>query len=319
MSVAGFVTEGPLLLAAPVAAAAGLISFLSPCVLPLVPGYLSYVAGLSGRDLERSAEPVRAKQPVAASAGPVDVVPAATPAQPAGSDTSGADASGAGPSGTGSSDADPSGASPSRPGRSRPATAVRGRVVAGAALFVLGFTAVFVSYGVLFGSLGDGLRRHQRGVEQVLGLLTIVLGLAFAGIFSRLPIANREWRIHRLPARGLLGAPLLGVLFGVGWTPCIGPTLVAVQGLALNSATAARGAALSAAYCIGLGVPFLLVAVAVRRGLGALAAVRRHTRLVTMIGGVLLVVVGVLEFTGAWNDVIIWLRDTLPGFGESPL
>jgi len=299
MSVAGFVTEGPLLLAAPVAAAAGLISFLSPCVLPLVPGYLSYVAGLSGRDLERSPEPVRTAQPVAAGSGAPEPTPSPVPAQPTGSDPPGTEAA--------------------RTDRPRPATAVRGRVVAGAALFVLGFTAVFVSYGVLFGSLGDGLRRHQRGVEQVLGLLTIVLGLAFAGIFSRLPIANREWRIHRLPARGLLGAPLLGVLFGVGWTPCIGPTLVAVQGLALNSATATRGAALSAAYCIGLGVPFLLVAVAVRHGLGALAAVRRHTRLVTVIGGVLLVVVGVLEFTGTWNDVIIWLRDTLPGFGESPL
>jgi cytochrome c-type biogenesis protein len=196
---------------------------------------------------------------------------------------------------------------------------VRSRVVAGAAVFVLGFTVVFVSYGVLFGALGDALRRHQRGIEQVLGALTIVLGLAFAGVFSRLSLANREWRIHRLPARGLVGAPLLGMLFGVGWTPCIGPTLLAVQGLALNSATAGRGAALSVAYCIGLGVPFLLVAVAVRGGLGAIAVVRRHTRAVTIIGGLLLVAVGVLELTGTWNDLIIWLRDNLPGFGEAPL
>jgi cytochrome c-type biogenesis protein len=109
------------------------------------------------------------------------------------------------------------------------------------------------------------------------------------------------------------------MLFGVGWTPCIGPTLLAVQGLALNSATAGRGAALSVAYCIGLGVPFLLVAVAVRGGLGAIAVVRRHTRAVTIIGGLLLVAVGVLELTGTWNDLIIWLRDNLPGFGEAPL
>jgi cytochrome c-type biogenesis protein len=260
---------------------AGLVSFLSPCVLPLVPGYLSYVAGLSGRDLEDSVAP------------------------PAGSAADHLAASGGGT------------ATLVRPAPSRPV--VRGRVVAGAALFVAGFTAVFVSYGVLFGALGDNLRQHQRGIEQVLGALTVLLGLAFAGLFARLPIANREWRLHRMPARGLAGAPLLGVLFGVGWTPCIGPTLVAVQGLALNSATAGRGATLSVAYCVGLGLPFLLVAVAVRRGLGALAAVRRHTRLVTIVGGLLLVVVGLLEFTGAWNDTVIALRDVLPGYGEAPL
>jgi cytochrome c-type biogenesis protein len=192
-------------------------------------------------------------------------------------------------------------------------------VVAGAALFVLGFTAVFVAYGALFGTIGSTLRQHQRGIEQVLGAVTVVLGLAFAGVFARLSVANREWRLHRLPARGLVGAPLLGVLFGIGWTPCIGPTLVAVQGLAINSATAGRGATLSAAYCIGLGVPFLVVAVAVRRGLGALAVVRRHTRVVTVAGGLLLVVVGLLEFTGAWNDAIVHLQNSLPGFGETPL
>jgi cytochrome c-type biogenesis protein len=281
VSTAGFVTDGPLVLALPVAAAAGLVSFLSPCVLPLVPGYLSYVAGLTGRDLEQSAaSPVTTS--AAGSSGETDTLVRPAPAEP-----------------------------------SRPP--VRGRVVAGAALFVAGFTAVFVAYGALFGALGSGLRQHQRGIEQVLGALTVVLGLAFAGAFSRLSLANREWRLHRLPARGLLGAPLLGVLFGVGWTPCIGPTLVAVQGLALNSATAGRGATLSVAYCLGLGLPFLLVAVGVRRGLGALAAVRRHTRAVTVVGGVLLVAVGLLEFTGAWNDLIIWLRGVVPGFGESPL
>jgi cytochrome c-type biogenesis protein len=276
MSTAEFVSDGPLLLALPVAAAAGLISFLSPCVLPLVPGYLSYVAGLSGRELEDGA------------ARPVDAA-----AQGGGTTT-----------------------------LTRPETArrpVRGRVVAGAGLFVLGFTVVFVAYGALFGTLGSTLRIHQRGIEQVLGALTVVLGLAFAGVFAKLPLANREWRLHRMPARGLLGAPLLGVLFGVGWTPCIGPTLVAVQGLALNSATAGRGATLSAAYCLGLGVPFLLVAIGIRRGLGALAVVRRHTRAVTVVGGVLLVVVGLLEFTGTWNDLVLALRDLVPGFGETPL
>ena len=271
MSTAGFVTDGPLVLALPVAAAAGLVSFLSPCVLPLVPGYLSYVAGMTGRELEDSpARPV---------GGGTDTLVRTPPAR----------------------------------------TVVRGRVVAGAVLFVLGFTAVFVSYGTLFGTLGNGVRQHQRGIEQVLGAVTVVLGLTFAGAFSRLPIANREWRVHRLPARGLVGAPVLGVLFGVGWTPCIGPTLLAVQGLALNSATAGRGATLSAAYCLGLGVPFVAVAIAVRRGLGALAAVRRHTRAITLVGGLLLVAVGLLEFTGTWNDLVLWLRGVVPGFGETPL
>lgn len=290
MSTADFVTDGPLVLALPVAAAAGLVSFLSPCVLPLVPGYLSYVAGLTGRELEDGA----AHAPAARA-----------------DDDAAESAIGSGTGGT---------ATLTRPAvqtTARPA--VRGRVVAGAALFVLGFTAVFVAYGALFGTLGSTLRQHQRGIEQVLGALTIVLGLAFAGVFARLPLANREWRLHRLPARGLIGAPILGVLFGIGWTPCIGPTLVAVQGLALDSATAGRGAALSAAYCIGLGLPFLLVAVAIRRGLGALAAVRRHTRVVTTIGGLLLVAVGVLELTGTWNDLILHLRNVLPGFGETPL
>ncbi len=279
MSTAQFVTDGPLLLALPVAAAAGLVSFLSPCVLPLVPGYLSYVAGLSGRELEDGV-----------------TRPAPGPS-PAGGGT----------------------ATLTRPAPERTRQPVRGRVVAGAGLFVLGFTVVFVAYGALFGTLGSTLRIHQRGIEQVLGALTVVLGLAFAGVFAKLPLANREWRLHRMPAKGLLGAPLLGVLFGVGWTPCIGPTLVAVEGLALNSATAARGATLSAAYCLGLGVPFLLVAVGVRRGLGALAVVRRHTRVVTVVGGALLVVVGLLEFTGAWNDLVLALRDLVPGFGEAPL
>ncbi|MDQ1634794.1 MAG: cytochrome c-type biosis protein [Frankiaceae bacterium] len=277
MSTAAFVSDGPLLLALPVAAAAGLVSFLSPCVLPLVPGYLSYVAGLSGRELEEGVA-ARPAEVAAAGGGTATLVRPATVVQP-----------------------------------------VRGRVVAGAGLFVLGFTVVFVAYGALFGTLGNTLRIHQRGIEQVLGALTVVLGLAFAGVFSKLPLANREWRLHRMPARGLLGAPLLGVLFGVGWTPCIGPTLVAVQGLALNSATAARGATLSAAYCVGLGVPFLLVAIGIRRGLGALAVVRRHTRAVTMVGGVLLVAVGLLEFTGTWNDLVLALRDLVPGFGETPL
>jgi cytochrome c-type biogenesis protein len=277
VSAGTFVTDGPLILAVPVAALAGLVSFASPCVLPLVPGYLSYVAGLTGSELAETPprEPV---QVVAVAEGNTLVRVAA------------------------------------------PVTARRrSRVIAGALLFVLGFTVVFIAYGAAFGSLGTALRRHERGIEQVLGVITIVMGLAFAGVFSRFMVANRQWKPRWMPARGLAGAPLLGALFGIGWTPCLGPTLAAVQGLALNSATAGRGATLSAAYCIGLGVPFVLVAVGMRAGLGALAVVRRHTRGVMVVGGLLLIVTGLLEVTGEWNHLIIQLRAHLPGFSETPL
>lgn len=278
MSAGSFVTDGPLILAVPVAALAGLVSFASPCVLPLVPGYLSYVAGLTGSELAEK----------------VPATPAAQLEQVAEGDTL---------------------------VRVEAPTVVRrrSRVVAGALLFVLGFTVIFIAYGAAFGSLGTALRRHERGIEQVLGVVTIVMGLAFAGVFSRFMVANREWKPRWMPARGLAGAPLLGALFGLGWTPCLGPTLAAVQGLALNSATAGRGATLSAAYCLGLGIPFVLVAVGMRAGLGALAVVRRHTRVVMVIGGLLLIVTGLLEVTGEWNHLVIQLRAHLPGFSETPL
>jgi cytochrome c-type biogenesis protein len=281
VSAGTFVTDGPLILAVPVAALAGLVSFASPCVLPLVPGYLSYVAGLSGSELAEQSKPAAAAAEMAVADGDTLIRVAAPPA-----------------------------AKPRR---------VRTRVTAGALLFVLGFTLVFVAYGAAFGSLGTALRRHERGIEQVLGVVTIVLGLAFAGVFSKLMVANREWRVRWMPARGLAGAPLLGALFGIGWTPCLGPTLAAVQGLAISSATAGRGATLSAAYCVGLGVPFVLVAIGLRAGLGALAVVRRHTRAVMVIGGALLVITGLLEVTGEWNHLIIDLRQNLPGFQETPL
>jgi cytochrome c-type biogenesis protein len=280
MSIDSLVTSGPVLLAAPVAAAAGLLSFASPCVLPLVPGYLSYVAGMSG----------------------ADAVAAQEAAEPVADELSGEVAVGAG--GT---------AVLVRP-QVRVRAARRGRAVLGAVLFVLGFTVVFVSYGAAFGGIGKHLIRHQRGVDQVLGVVTIAMGLAFAGVFSRFSFANREWRWHRLPAPGLIGAPLLGVLFAIGWTPCIGPTLAAVNGLAFDSATAGRGAVLSATYSLGLGVPFVLVAIAVRRATGALTILRRHARTLMMIGGLLLVVVGVLEVTGAWNDAVLRLREIAPNY-----
>jgi cytochrome c-type biogenesis protein len=268
-SFARVVTDGPLLLAALVAAVAGLVSFLSPCVLPLVPGYLSYVTGLSGAEATRG-EP-------------------------------GADRT----------DPEGSGGVAVRTRRR-----LRNRTVLGAVLFVLGFTVVFVAYGVLFGRLGSLLLEHQQTLERVLGVVVILLGLAFLGVF---PGAMREFRIHRYPAAGLAGAPLLGVVFGLGWTPCIGPTLGAVQSLALSSAGAGRGAALSAAYCLGLGVPFVLVAVGARWAVGAVSAVRRHAALVTYVGGGLLVLLGLLLVTGLWSELTIQLTSRVgqSGIGTS--
>ena len=259
------VTDGPLLVALPVAAAAGLVSFLSPCVLPLVPGYLSYVTGLSGADLgDERPGPER----VEGAEGDLLV---RAPARPA---------------------------------------VVRSRVVAGSVLFVLGFSAVFVAGGALFGGLGGELLVHKAVVDRVLGVLTVVMGLAFLGL---LPGLQREVRVHRLPAAGLAGAPLLGVLFGVGWTPCLGPTLAAVQALAYTQASAGRGALLTAAYCAGLGVPFVLTGLAFRRALGAFAVVKRHYAVVMRVGGGLLVVVGLLLVSGLWETLMVSLRGLVSG------
>ena len=193
---------------------------------------------------------------------------------------------------------------------------VRSRTVLGAMLFVLGFTVVFVAYGVLFGRLGGLLIEHQRLLERILGVVVILLGLAFLGW---LPGVSRELRIHRFPSAGLIGAPLLGIVFGLGWTPCIGPTLGAVQSLALSTAGAGRGAALSAAYCIGLGVPFVLVAIGARWLVRSLAVVRRHADVVTYVGGGLLVVLGLLLVTGLWGEMTIELTSRVgqTGLGTS--
>jgi cytochrome c-type biogenesis protein len=240
------VTDGPLLVAAGVAALVGLIGFLSPCVLPLVPGYLSYVAGLSGSG---SAEVEHGQR----------------------------------------------------------------RMVSGALLFVLGFTAIFVAEGVLFGSLGAAIRDHSLAIERVLGIVTILMGVVFLGGIG---VLQREVRIHRLPRAGLAGAPLLGAAFGLAWAPCLTPTFSAVYSLAFQQATAGRGAFLMLCYCLGLGIPFVLVALGVGWVSGALGFVRRHARVVSQVGGVLLIVIGLLLVTGVWNHWMDALRTTVgPGAG----
>ncbi|MFB6888730.1 cytochrome c biogenesis CcdA family protein [Kitasatospora sp. NPDC056327] len=242
---------GALVLAVPVAMLGGLFSFLSPCVLPLVPGYLSYVTGFSAADL---------------------------------------------------AEAD---------GRKR------GRVLLGASLFVSGFTIVFVSTGALFGSFGYFFQEHQRIIQQASGIFSILMGLAFAGLLPK--FSQRELRIHRRPVVGLIGAPVLGLVFGVGWTPCLGPTLSAVQVLAMDQASAGRGALLSAAYCIGLGLPFLVTAIAFRGALGAFGWVKRNYVLVMRLGGSMLVIVGVLLLTGAWDHMVGMIRDWGGNFDQSGL
>jgi cytochrome c-type biogenesis protein len=187
----------------------------------------------------------------------------------------------------------------------------KSRMLLGSVLFVLGFSVVFVSFGAFFGGVGSVLLQYQDVITRVLGVMVIIMGLAFMGL---IPGLQREWRIHRLPDWGVAGAPMLGVLFGLGWTPCIGPTLAAVQTLAFTEASALRGALLSFVYCLGLGLPFVLLAVLFSRTARALAWVKGHYLLVMRIGGGMLVIVGVLLVTGVWTDFTIWLRTSVPTF-----
>jgi len=288
MSITQLVTSGPLLLALPVAAAAGAVTFLSPCCLPLVPGYLSFVTGMAG------------------AGGPSSpAAPASVPA-PSASGASAAGASAAGASAAGASTAGVAVAAP--PLAATAAVPPRGRVVAGTALFVLGFSVVFMAYGAALGGLGHLLTGHARVLTQVLGGLTILLGLLFAGAFDRFSFAGRIARPAARPKAGLAGAPLLGVMFGLGWTPCIGPTLTAVLALSASTGTVARGAVLAFVYALGLGVPFLLVSFGFQVAMRAFAFFRRHARLVTRIGGAMLICVGLLEVTGAWSTFMAWLQ-----------
>ena len=267
------VLDGPLLIAGLIALAAGALSFFSPCCLPLVPGYLGYVAGLAGED-------------AAASAGPTAGV-----SRSATQETS-------------------SEGSTSVATRSR----TRGRTVWGAVLFVAGFAVVFTSYGWLFGSFGAWLITYQETLIRVLGVITILVGLIFTGLLWRIPFAGRSFRLAYRPRAGLAGAPLVGVMFGIGWTPCIGPTLAAVLTLATSSAGAGRGAALSFAYSVGLGIPFILAAFSMQRFMGSVAWARRHAGGIMRTGGAMLIILGLLQLTGIWTALISRTQGLIAGW-----
>ncbi len=245
------IISGSLLLAIPVALLAGLVSFASPCVLPLVPAYLGYLGGMTG------------------AAGTREVgVPTEKP------------------------------------------TPERSRLMLGVSLFIAGFTAVYVVLGVLAGSLGGLLLEYQDTIMRVLGVVVIVMGLAFLGL---IPFLQSERRLHLAPRAGLWGAPLLGITFGLGWAPCIGPTLAAIIALSLDGGTASRGGILAIAFCLGLGLPFLIVAFSVERSAKALAFLRRHRLAIMRLGGGLLIVLGIALVTGVWGQWASWLQGLVSG------
>ncbi|QGQ20880.1 cytochrome c biogenesis protein CcdA [Cellulomonas sp. JZ18] len=299
------VATGSLLLALPVALVAGVVAFASPCVLPLVPGYLGLLGGLAG-GADTSTDRSRR---VLGAVDATDVVgigrgtarpPAVTVAT--GTDGVGGRAADARPV-PAAATAVPS----ADPGDERLA---RRRVLVGVTLFVAGFSLVFVAFGALAGSLGSLLWQWQDPVSRVLGAVTVVMGLAFLGL---VPFAQGERRLQLAPRAGLWGAPLLGVAFGIGWTPCIGPTLATILTLSLTGGSAGRGALLAAVFCIGLGLPFVLVALGLQRSGRLLAWLRRHRLAVRRTGGGVLVVLGLALVTGVWGTWSAWLQGALTG------
>ncbi len=235
--VVSHLLDGFLLTAFPIAVLAGVISFVSPCVLPLVPGYLSFAAGFSQS---------------------------------------------------------------------------RGKVFLGSLLFVAGFSALFISYGALFGELGARIATNEKDITRILGVITILMGVIFLGVFPLMPTIKP--RIST--TGGLIGAPVLGFLFGVGWTPCIGPALASVQALAFQESSAVRGSILSLGYCIGLGTPFIATGLFLDKSQRIRKVLLKRGALIAKAGGILLILIGALQLTGLWTDLMIemrsWISDFIP-------
>lgn len=268
MSIGALVADGSLLVAVPIAILAGAISFLSPCVLPLVPGYLGFIGG-------------------AVSPRPAAVTVGASTASATGTGTgTGAAAAGA-----------PAPDAVEGPGR--------GRLVLGVVLFIAGFTVVFVSIAMLGGTLGRFLVEYSEVITRILGVVIIAMGLVFIGWLG---VAQRIARPQVRGNLGLIGAPLLGVALGIGWAPCIGPTLAVILTMAFDSGSAARAALLGVAYSLGLGIPFLLLTLGFGWATRSVSFVRRHIRVVNLVGGALLVVLGLLMVTGVWTAIMAQLQ-----------
>ena len=278
MNLTEVATSGPVLLAVLLSVAAGAVSFASPCVVPLVPGYLAYLAGLVGADAPAVNEDEVRAQDAERRAAVTGELPTAVRAT-----------------------------ATLRPPR-------RLRLAGAAVLFVLGFTVVFV---VGLGSivwLADALLANEAILQRVGGVVTVAMGLVFLGL---VPERLRDTRPHRVPQVGLAGAPLLGATFGLGWTPCLGPTLAGVVALASGTdsgAAGVRGIVLLLAYCVGLGVPFVLIALGAGRAVRAQAWLRAHSRRIQVVGGAALIVVGLLLATGLWAEIVALLRGPVAGF-----
>lgn len=270
MEVGAVLTSGSMLVAVVIAIAAGVVSFASPCVLPLAPGYLAYLSGMSAASVSPSlAQRFQSAPSIEASE-------------------------------TGSATK-----------KTSPDAVARRRLLLGVLGFICGFSVIFILYGGLIGGVGGLLREHQETMVRIMGVLVIVMGLAFAGA---LPFFQQEKRLNITPRTGLWGAPVLGFVFGFGWVPCLGPALIAVYSLSLNEGTVTRGLILAVAYCIGLGLPFLLLALGLVNSTRALDFLRRHRVLLMRVGGGLLVLIGVALVTGWWATWTGQLQSLIQNF-----
>lgn len=297
IGIENFVLSAPLLLTVPVALLAGFISFASPCILPLVPGYLAYIGGFTGETAAAAA--------VVGAAGASRSLGAGGPALA--TETGVGGSVGGGPVHAGGSVV----GARRTGGMDRTG---RNRLVLGVVLFVLGFAAVFVLTGFVFGALGFWIIQWRDLITRIAGIVLILLGLVFVGQFTFLQRTFKpQWR----PVTGLAGAPLLGVIFAVGWSPCTGPTLTAILTMSYSSGSAWQGAVLALFYALGLGIPFVLIALGLGWASGAVAFLRRHIRIINIVGGALLIAIGILMVSGVWNQWIIALAGVIPSFGTA--